>query len=242
MKSKTNFLALLLFAVLFIGCSKDDDSPEPEQQIPAEEKLLGSLNEEIKLEYNSDKTVKKLTVENQLLILYTYNGGRISTMELIGNGEDIMFTYSYDANGHINSFSKDGVATDVTYTPADNLYSYTDDFDRIISFFLTNDGDIKKFQRDDAGDIESYVILYDDTQKGPMTNSNNIIFPFLLAYPSFQYFLIYGIAKKPITTLSIPGGVVEYVNTFDDQGFVTKSTYQFGNDGPGTFNYKYTQL
>lgn len=240
---KSHLILYSLFLILFYGCSKDDDSPKSQEEtvIPADEKLLGTINNTISFEYNSDKTVKKFTLD-ELLFLYTYtSNAKINTMELIGGGDNIIFSFTYDANGFIDSFSSDGVVTDVIYNEVDNKYTYTDDNNEIFNFFLDADGEIKKVHQDDGVEPMSTIFLYNDSNKGPLFNSNNIIVSISIAIPQYSALVLYGITKKPVEQISTSGGLISYENTFDEQGFLTKSIIDIEEE-PLIFEYSYIQL
>ena len=239
---KTNFLILSLFIVLLFGCSKDDDNnTEPEQQ-PVELQLLNTLNnDDFILTYNPDKTVKKVALYNNIYnLLYTYDQGRIKTIESFYEGNNVLYTFSYAANGLIETFTIDGSEIDVDYDDVENKYSYTDGEDIKRKFTLNDAGEIKKYEQDDSGNIESIVLLYDDAHKGPMYNSNNIAFQTTFVIPNVLDLITAGITKRPLLTLSSTNTFISFENTYDEQDFVTKAVPS--NPNFKTSNYSYSQL
>lgn len=237
---KKNIIFLSLFAILFIGCSKDD-SPSEEAVSPINEKLLSAIDNLPAFEYNSDKTVKKLTFTNQLQMVYQYNDSKVTTMEIISGGQNEIYTYGYDGDGRINSVTKDGVVTVIHYSAGDNYYSYVDDFDAIIGVYLNEDSSIDMYQTIDGGDIQTYKINYDEVKKGPMFNSNNILLPTILGRSQFVQLLFLQVSQKPILGIGTPLGFLNYDNTFDEQDFLIKSVLTLDENPYQTYSYTYNQ-
>lgn len=122
------FFGFLL--MLSFGCSKDDNTSEPDETvIPASEKFLNDIKDLDKgtnilsLEYNAEKKVERIKIQEDGLLIYGYDGNKISSLDAY-IGESLNFTFSYDAEGHLSAFTQDDVVTQVTYNAAQNFYLY----------------------------------------------------------------------------------------------------------------------
>ena len=244
MKKNLIFFSLLL--ILFSGCSKDD-SPE-DKVIPTNEKFLNNVvnndgSVAFSFEYNSDKNIERINFVDAGLLLYGYEGNQIISMDSYHDNQE-NFTFTYDANGHLNSFTLDDLITNVTYNAAQNFYLYAKANGDEESIFLDSDGDVKKFVTFDYSENETSTItlLYENGDyKGSLTNTNNPVLATCLANPNYNLlFIIYNLSSKPIRTLA-GNGILDYTNTFDDQGFLKSSTFNTSGQ-PTTYNYNYIKL
>ena len=243
---KTKIVILSLFAVIFVGCSKDD-SPE-ETEIPPNEKFLNTITNvaggiELSFEYNADKNVTRIKLGEEGLFIYGYDQNRIVSMDVY-LGESLNFTFTYDANGYLNSFTKDDVITPVTYNAAQNFYLYALDNGDEETIFLDNDGDAKKFVSYDKSENKTSTtsLLYaGGNYKGTFTNTNNPLLATCIVKPTYNIvFILFNLSKKPIRTLT-GEGLLDFENTYDEQGFLKSSTSGRDNNTT-TYNYNYIKL
>ena len=244
---KTAIKILSLFFLILLGCSKDDNSTE-EMVIPPNEKFLNTITEEdgtvaLSFEFNTDKNLERMKYADVGLFIYGYQGNQITSMDTYLGGEE-KFTFTYDANGHLNTFTLDDVITNVTYNAAQNFYLYAKVNGDEESIFLDSDGDVKKFVSYDSSENETstIAILYEDGDyKGSLTNTNNPVLATCLANPNYNVlFFLYNLSTKPIRTVAVDG-IFDFQNTFDEQSFIKTATTNIGNS-PKTLNYNYIKL
>ncbi len=238
------FTLILLLFIIATGCSKDDSDTGP-QPIAADEKLLNSVDDFILLQYNPDKTVKKLTIAASIQLRYSYENGRISEVAVINDGEVDTYLFSYDANNRISSYSLDDEVTQVNYNVANKYYLAVKENGDELGVFFDDEGNIKKFQEYDnqQNETETTSIFYvDGPYKGTFANTNDIALHTVLVSPELlQIFYGYNLTKTPVETLVLPEFVIDFINTYDDQGFLSSSSYEFGPQNT-TFHFTYTSL
>lgn len=247
MKKHLLFFSILL--ILFAGCSKDDNTSQEEAVIPENEKFLNIVNSGdgtetiLSFEYNTDKNMSRMKLGQDGLYIFGYDNNRITSLDAYLGGT-INFTFSYDPEGHINAFTQDDVVTQVTYNAAHNFYLYAKENGDEETIFLDDDGDAKKFVSYDKFEnkTSTTTVIYEDgDKKGTLTNTNNPLLASCIAIPQYKIlFLLYNISKKPIKTLA-GDGILDFDNTFDEQGFLKSCTYDPGN-GPTIVNYNYIKL
>ena len=240
-------LILFSFLILFTGCSKDDDSPKEEQEIeiPVNEKILNDIGGEILLEYNDAGNIERLKISSELLLIYGYEGEKISSLDIYGGDGSINILFQYDANGRIDSFSEDDVITDVTYNEANNYYLYQKENGDETTLFINVYGDIYKIveYNIELDETETSTMLYEDEiYNGTLTNTNNPIIQTVMGFPELSFFYpLYNISKKPVRTITGSSfGILDLENTYDSQNFLETST--FGIEEPTTLIFNYTQL
>lgn len=245
---KTNILFFTLLLILLAGCSKDDSSADETEILPDEKFLTdvkGYDNTKtiFSVAYNTEKNVENITFGDDGFFNYTYDGNRISNLDVF-LGATISYTFSYDGEDHIIAFTKDGINTPVTYNAVENYYFYVKENGDEETIFLDADGDAKKLVSFylNENKTETINILYESgNHKGTFTNTNNPTLAMNIAIPEYHaLFLLYNLSKKPIKTL-VSDEVLEYENTFDGQGFLVDTTYDHG-DGPITINFNYLKL
>lgn len=236
-----NYLLIFALIGLLASCSKDDDQPAPEVVIPADEKLLGSAGSidgtSIVLEYNADKTIKELTFGGVVAVYFNYTEGLLSSFDLLAEGELTTYNFIYDANGKIDSFSVDDEVTDVTYNAAGNYYLYPEGEDGDeITLFLTPEEDVKKvvFYDGIEDETSTTTFIYEDSNKGPLYNSNSVIAPLIVGFPELYFITVY-LTYKPIEVVGYPEGMLQLENVYDEQGFVKERIGFYGDIE--TFNY-----
>ena len=244
---KTAIKIFSLFFLILFGCSKDDNGTE-QTVIPPNKKFLNTITNEdgsviLSLEYNAEKNVERIKIGEEGLFIYGYEANRIISLDIYLD-ESLNFTFTYDANGHLNSFIKDDVITPVTYNASQNFYLYALENGDEETIFLDNDGDAKKFVSYDKSENKNTTtsLLYaGGDYRGSLTNTNNPLLATGIATPYYKIlFLIYNLSKKPIRTLT-GGGIMDFENTYDEQGFLKSST--FGSDSNyTTYNYNYIKL
>lgn len=244
---KTKILILSLISIFIFSCKSDDENAGT-QPIPENEKLIDNIVSDgfnYEFDYNNDKTIGSLNIPGLLLFNYTYENNRISKIFALANGEALEYHLDYDQNGRISSFSSDDVVTPVTYNAAQNYYLYQKETGEEFILHLNENGDIYKASEYDPeyDETESCILLYDDSAKGVLTNTNNITIPTSLVFGEvFLSYYMFPISNKPVTTISLPGGNVMFENEFDDQGFVSKTIIDLQEEEPSVMMYNYTQL
>ena len=243
---KTKIIIISLFTVIFVGCSKDD-SPE-ETVIPPNEKFLKTVADAdggvlLSFENNTDKNIERMKISNNILFVYGYEENLIISTEVYGENPS-NFTFTYDVNGHLSSFTNDDVTTIVTYNAAQNYYFYKKENGDEESIFIDEDGDAKKFVSYDKSedDTKTILVLHESgSYKGTLINTNNPLIATSVVDSYYNlYFLVFNLSKKPIRTITIEG-LLDFVNTFDEQGFLKSSTYGSDNNTT-TYNYNYIKL
>lgn len=240
-------LFLIAMTTLFaFSCSKDDSPSEPE--IPAEEKLLESVESDgilpidLMLQYNPNKTVESISAINAILIEFEYNDEQVSSIESVQEGQLINYSFQHDPNGILTSFATDGVETLVNYNPNTRTYDYLNSDDEEVSIQITTDGDVEEFSIYDPEfqETSSYAIQYEDSNLGAMANSNSVSLYLNIFYSdSFSGIFFYPLSKKPVKTLNTSQIILLFENDFDNQGFISQQkTADFeGNESTTTYNY-----
>ncbi|MEH6679749.1 MAG: hypothetical protein V7724_04335 [Sediminicola sp.] len=255
MKNFIHPFALFLCIGCMCSCSKDDDGSEAPIEIPADQKLLGSvegsgaLNFDASFEYNPDKTVDHLNIASAFLFDFSYISDRIASIELAAGGELRKYAFAYSAEGRVTSYSMDEVLIPVDYDPIDNAYHYLDQYDREVTISLTSEGDIRQYSIMDnvSGDRDSAVLDYDQMGKGSMANGNAISLHLgiVLGSPD-AVFYIYPFTKRPVRYVSTSDVFsVVFENVYDGQDFVISTSMvvngEEANNG-GTSAFKYIAL
>jgi len=224
-----SFLSLFLFS-----CSSDVESGS-EQQNPVGVKLANTINLNgilLEYSYNEDQTVKILDIGTNTMNFY-YSENRISSVEYL-NDE---YSFQYDANGKITSFTFNDLEVDVTYNAAANSYSYEKEEGKQLTLKLTENEDIKEYSILDTQteELSKYEYFYDNSKKGVLTNSNPIAVS-LVMITGFYDIGLYT-SKRPVLTFSDSVTAFSFENTYDDDKFVTKSVI----NGTNTVYYAYNQ-
>ncbi len=244
---KAYLIILGLFLIFFTGCSKDDESTNSEEvdEIPINEKLINDVNGEFTFEYNDEGNIERMKMGNFFLILYGYENGNVSAVDIYGQDETLNILFNYDANGRIDSFSQDDVITDVTYNQANNYYLYQMDNGNEVTLFMNGNGDIDKIVEFDneQNETDTTTFLYEEGEyNGTLTNTNNPVIQTVLAVPGIGiFFSLYNISNQPVRTIASPYvGILDFQNTYDEQNFLESSTYQF--EEQTILNFNYTKL
>lgn len=231
MKSKILLLSFLSLSIF--SCSSDDESGS-EQQNPVGKKLVQTINMGVLLKYiyNEDQTVKILDIGNNNMN-FNYSENRISSIEYL-NDE---YSFQYDANGKINSFTFNNLEVDVTYNAAANSYSYEKEEGKQSTLKLTENEDIKEYSilETQTEELSKYEYFYDNSKNGVLTNSNPIAV-YLVMITGFPDIGLYA-SKRPVQTFSNNGMAFSFENTYDDDKYVTKSII----NGTNTVYYAYNQ-
>src|SRR5690606_30238403 len=128
---------------------------------------------EISMEYNQDKTVRSLNLNNDLILDFSYENNQVARVESIV----ISYTFTHNADGILTSFTTDGVATMVNYDPATRTYDYIEPvYEDEISIEMTVDGDVKEITSFNpmSQETEIAALQFENSKKGPMANSRSI--------------------------------------------------------------------
>ena len=246
---KKHILFFSLITVLFIGCSKDDDS-SGYSEIPANEKFFNEgknqdgTKTKFSLKYNTDKNVERLELGTYGMFVYKYDGSKIIGMDAFLKVNS-SFTFTYDDDGHIIAFTENGQTTEVFYNPELQSYLYEKANGDQETIFVDADGDPKKFVYYNKLNDASYTttMTYDlQNKKGIFTNTNNPMLASCIAAPSRSvYFYSFSLTKKPIKSVEENDYVSEYENTYDEQGFLETSAHPTF-EGPVFNHYNYIRL
>lgn len=242
-------------ALVFVSCSNDDNNTTNDNggNIPAEEKLLERFffdsGLSIDLDYNGNKTVKRLNLMNYYYFDFKYSGETITSVTAIAEGESVIFDFSHDINGKIDGVLVNGEERIVEYDDETNSYLYYEegDDDRT-TIFMNEFGDIERLKMSDANNEDTnFVFLYieDEDKTGPMANTNNIqpymamIIPDIVIYMAFM-------GQKPAELISFSDGTFQCSNTYYNDGFIDRANIIISSpnqENPSSAGiYKYTKL
>ncbi|WP_028787837.1 hypothetical protein [Terrimonas ferruginea] len=244
-----HFFSLLLVSVFLFSCRKSDKQGSTETvrvidriEIKKTTTSTGNvLNNKITFEYNNKKEIAKIATfeENVLYYSYTYtyqNNIPVSSRYDFTFGGDPVYEVRYGyVNGRYASYY------DTYYDDITN-FSYNQQFNQ-----YTNSINGNRFILNEAGDVSvitasgnEYAFAFDQTKKGPLYNVVNKKW-----IPALWYGLagltVVEITTYPVTSLFDDNiaQVNPYTNTFDADGFVTKSIFSVAN---GSLQYEVTYV
>lgn len=242
---KTKIIILSIFIAILSGCSKDNE-PSEENIIPADQKYLSEINNgDVTIEYNDSKYIKRINFGISALFIYSYDDDVVKTLDFYSGGEARNLTFTHDANGHYTSFTEGDITTQITYNAAQNFYLYRKENGDEETIFINEKGDISKLVSYDLSEnqtLTTNIIFEEGDYKGTLTNTNNPILPTLIGFPDlYILYILYDFCYIPKRTIPTSEGLLNFDNTFDDQGFIIKSSYLTG-DNPIVVDYKYIQL
>lgn len=241
-------LLFSFFSILIFSC-KSDDEASGMPSIPADQKFLDRIVTEdgielLKMEYNADKTIKKIIIEGGAgQIRYAYDEqGRVQEMYFNITGQGTITTYfEHDANGKILGYAQNN--EEFALEISNDNYIFFNDGD-LIEAKINSNLEIDKFTVDGE---QTYNYFYETGRKGVFTNTNDVGIYNFIATPYFHIYLNggYNLFKTPLEEILGGSISVTHQNEFDDQGFLKKSSTIFSLGGEpivNNFIYEYIQL
>ena len=251
MKTKLSLTSLLL--LLFISCSKDDPNEEVNQPPVLKEQLVKSIFINSGIEglaynftYNEDHTIKKITSSEGWIFEYMYQAELLVTIK-IRNGNQVKdFSFEYNAQNKLKSFTVDGQITPVGYNSIDNSYTYSNSFfgdNYITTMLFNNSGDLSNITNLNTGTqaTTEFSHEYDLSNKGSAHYTNNNFLQSYIVDGGFYRLIYFGqFAHNPITVTSGEFNII-YQNTYDDNTYISESKGILGNI-PFTTSFNYITL
>lgn len=234
-------LSILLLMILTTSCSSDD-SPKPTEKpadhIPANQKFLEKItgeNQMITLGYDNEKRVNNI-VRNNIRYEISYEDGFVRKIRIHSGDRKGSYIFGHHTNGNISSCIVRDFTTDdltgvigIVYNAASTSYS---DW-----MYLYPDGSIRKTI---INDVEK-VFVYDTAKKGGLANTNAEVILYLMFADRYSVDWPQFLSHLPSVEVIYPTGTTAIQNTYDEQGFITKSH----RDSPANnldMTYSYIQL
>jgi len=241
--------SLLLGGIFLLSCRKNDKQGSAETlkvidriEIKKTYTSTGSvLTDKITFEYNNKKEISKIATfeENVLFYSYTYtyqNNIPVSSRYDFTFGGDPVYEVRYGyVNGRYASYYN-------TYYDDITNFSYNQQLNQ-----YTNSINGHRFILNEADDVSvitasgnEYAFTFDQTKKGPLYNVVNKKWIPALWY-SLAGLTVVEITTYPVTSL-FDDNIAQsnpYTNTFDADGFVTKSIFSVAN---GSLQYEVTYV
>lgn len=231
MKVNKNILILGFSALTFISCSNDDDdSPETAAKKKYPESFVLTQYGQSKtttISYNDKMQITGYSEPNSV-ITFSYETGKVK--EVRENGNSLPYALSY-TNGILSGLSHYGQPYTVTYNSQQASYTVGN----LLTFGL-NGRDVA-YVNDNS---ENQIFTYDSNKKGALYDLPDAeLFPVTL-FSTFQY---YYLATKPVQTITLVNNgvqnVVNALNTYDSDGYITSMTAKSGNSEIFKVTYKY---
>lgn len=249
-----NIITILIFSVVLFSCSKDD---EPTPVTTPTIKVIDKIDVKItagnfpsntyttQFSYNQSKEISKIAYFNDENLQYSYtytyqNNIPVSSMyEFPGGGDPVYeVTYGYTNDKYTSyydtyynttiAFSYDQLFNAYTNTESNNRYILNEN-DDIISRTLSNIGN-------------EFAYSFDTAKKGPLYNVKNKKFIPIL-WNGTSNSKMNELTSYPITAIFDDNLAQNnpFVNTYDSDGFVTKSVFTLSNGSQAyeiTYTYK----
>lgn len=224
---KTKILSIVLVALIFGACSKDDETPAEEQEMETPPPPLARYLESYQnhglpysVTYNSNNALKRIEIEDRHFD-FEYTDSKITEVRFNSGNFLLSEEFEYDENNKIAMMGN----REVTFDAATNSYSYfkmENGQDVRYTFTLANSGDVSEINIANTITQEqfSYRYTFDDTKKGPLANTNPVALYVLLIFPNSLGDMI-PFNRKPVASFYDENGTHGCVNTFDDDGFLT---------------------
>lgn len=251
MKSKLVLSSLLL--LMFIGCSKDDSNEEANQPPVLKEQLVESIfitsgvdGLAYNFTYNEDHRIKKITSSEGWIFNYTYQGELLVAIKISTGNQVKDFTFEYNAQNKLKSFTVDGQITPVGYNSVDNSYTYPNSFsgeNYITTMFFNNSGDLLNITDLNTGTqaVNEISHGYDTSNKGSSHFTNNNFLQSYIVDASFYRLIYLGqFTHNPITVTSGDFNII-YQNNYDENTYISESKGILGNI-PFTTSFNYITL
>ncbi len=245
-------ITILALSIVLFSCSKDD---EPISQSQALVKVIDKIDVKTasgnflpntnttRFSYNESKEISKIEYisNGNLEYSYTYtyqNNIPVSSMyEFPGGGDPIYeVTYGYTNNKYASYYDAYyNTTTTFSYNNQFNQYTNTDSNN---SYILNQNDDIVSKRLNTFGNEFAYS--FDTSKKGPLYNVKNKKFIPILWY-GLSSLKTNEITNYPVTAIFDDNLAQNnpFVNTYDTDGFVTKSVFTI-NNGNQTYEITYT--
>lgn len=215
------FLFLMASAAM-VSCGSDDG--ESSAKLPSNVALAAgptALNYSFSFDDKRNLTQLVRSGSEPATVQITYgSNGKASGASKIAGGTTTSYTFGYDSEGRLNSYTPQGQPTvNLTWTN-DNTMSY--------------DGNTYTFT--DKGDIVLYQTLafnYANAKKGPFANAKYDAFILTLLDNQSPLFA----TRQPISSISAGGQVIIMNNTFES-GYLATMTFS-DNMTTGTMTVSY---
>ena len=244
-------LFVLAATLIFVSCSKDE-APAP-VVLPIATKVIEKINL-LSLTTN--------TIPERYETRFEYNAnGAISKIALYRNGSfDTSYTFTYQNNIPVSAIYEDASSgdapsvinfnytNDIYYSTYYTMYNTTNIFnynaqtnlftsyDTTIKFMLNSNDDLAKKVR--YATIANFN--FDSSKKGPLYSVKNKKWIAALWYTSaVEQVYSNVITAFPVSGVTLDNTVIPYTNTYDSDGYVTKSTSS-ANNGNNTNEIDYT--
>ncbi|SMC81413.1 hypothetical protein [Moheibacter sediminis] len=254
MKKSIYLAVLFLFGIMLISCSGDDDSRSSAPPIPVDQRYLSKITDEqgellVVINYNENKTIARMTIGG-FIFRYEYNEiGKVQNMHLGIPGEgSASFSYTYDGNGKMNSYTgSDGVMRPVEYNAQENYYHFVEDEYDSYTIYLNSNQTLKKVIEHEQGENDIAInLFYEDGKYGPLHNTNDISLSTIVASPIYYYAFFSSFNLCSVPFQEVFGGQVYVLqeNEFDQDNFLKNSIAisPFLSNEPIKLIYEYIQL
>jgi YD repeat-containing protein len=228
-------ILLLLSIITLFSCSSDDDFNNEQKAKKYVDVVTLTSNGEtstINLTYNDAKEIIRYSRAGTHLA-YQYDQGRL--VRVTDTDSDDFASQLFYTNGELTSFKQYESTYPVTYTAADNSYTFEG-----IGFKVGIAGrDIAYVN--ESGTMQKFS--YSNDNKGPMYNV-----PTDRAYlvPLFSEYMYIILTSKPTTQFKINDDGTERVynaaHTFDDEGYVTSTILRSSNEEFLSAQFHYVTL
>ena len=250
---RTKLMLATLLLILLMGCSKDDSNDEANQPPVLKEQLVKSIFINSGAEglaynftYNEDHTIEKLTSSEGWIFSYTYQGELLVAIKKSNGNEVKDFTFEYNAQNKLKSFTVDGQITPVGYNSVDNSYNYPNSFygdNYITTMFFNNSGNLLNINDLNTGTqaITEISHEYDTSNKGSVHYTNNNFLQSYIVDGSFYRLIYFGqFGHNPITLTSGEFNII-YQNSYNENTYISESKEILGNI-PFTTSFNYITL
>lgn len=248
---KTKILLLSLVAFLTFSCKSDDESMLTAPPIPADQKYLSKVvneagEEQLRIEYNSDKSIKKIDIgKGTLIYRFNYDGeGNISESHYNLGSETGVIYYSHDENGILLSYTLNNVEYPIEYN--NSVYKIPFDDGTIYEIKVTANEIVKINEFEGEGFEINF--FYDANKSGPLINTKSLSLYTAIMNPSYFTFLQVRLNSfsMPLEEMLLTGMRYTFQNEYDEDGFLKKSSvttyYQDEEPETSVLSYEYIQL
>lgn len=242
-------LSILLLGTVLFSCKKDNDPVQQQKnkvvdKVEIKKTYTSSStisNSRLDFEYSTNKEISKISLFDDDLLYYSYtyvyqNNIPTSSMYDYPSGGDPVYEIRHGyTNGRYSSYYD-------THYADETVFSYDAPFNQYTNSITGN-----KFVLNDFNDItlrtgsgNEYAFSFDTSKKGPLYNVANKKW-----IPALWYGIsglgIIEISTHPVTSL-FDDNIAQtnpYTNTYDTEGFVTKSVFSLNN---GSVKYEITYI
>lgn len=245
-------ITTLALSIVLLSCSKDD-APTPQPLLKVIDKIdvkitagsFPSNTNTTQFSYNESKEISKIEYlpDGNLQYSYTYtyqNNIPVSSMYEFPGGGDPVYEVTYEyTNEKYSSYYDTYYNTTIafSYNQQINLYTNTQSNNKYI---LNQENDIISKTLSNIGNEFAYS--FDTAKKGPLYNVKNKKFIPIL-WNGTSNSKMNELTSYPITAIFDDNLAQNnpFANTYDADGFVTKSVFTLSNGSQGyeiTYSYK----